>query len=115
MAYVNSFDKSLDRIDMMKLLIFLMVFILIAFAFIFLMIIPNVKEDICGKIAERIRADIEEIEMFYDIKITASIGVYTPKKNESVDNILYKADKAMYFSKKNGKNRVTLYSSLKNK
>ena len=44
MAYVNSFDKSLDRIDMMKLLIFLMVFILIAFAFIFLMIIPNVKE-----------------------------------------------------------------------
>ena len=44
MAYVNSFDRSLDKIDIMKLLIFLMVFIIITFMFVFLLIIPNVKE-----------------------------------------------------------------------
>ena len=41
---MNSFDRSLDKIDIMKLLIFLMVFIIVTFAFIFLLIIPNVKE-----------------------------------------------------------------------
>jgi len=41
---VNSFDRSLDKIDIMKLLIFLMVFIIITFTFVFLLIIPNVKE-----------------------------------------------------------------------
>ncbi|KFL34822.1 MULTISPECIES: hypothetical protein [unclassified Sulfurospirillum] len=41
---MNSFDRSLDKIDMMKLLIFLMVFIMVTFAFVFLLIIPNVKE-----------------------------------------------------------------------
>ncbi len=44
MAYVNSFDRSLDKIDIMKLLIFLMVFIIVTFMFVFLLIIPNVKE-----------------------------------------------------------------------
>ncbi|MBP1681472.1 MAG: hypothetical protein H6Q35_1811 [Proteobacteria bacterium] len=41
---MNSFDRSLDKIDIMKLLIFLMVFIIITFTFVFLLIIPNVKE-----------------------------------------------------------------------
>ncbi len=41
---MNSFDRSLDKIDIMKLLIFLMVFIIVTFAFVFLLIIPNVKE-----------------------------------------------------------------------
>lgn len=41
---MNSFDRSLDKIDIMKLLIFLMIFIVVTFAFVFLLIIPNVKE-----------------------------------------------------------------------
>lgn len=41
---MNSFDRSLEKIDLMKLLLFLMVFIVITFAFIFLLIVPNVKE-----------------------------------------------------------------------
>jgi len=44
MAYVNNFDRSLDKIDMMKLLIFLTVFMVITFTFVFLMIIPNIKD-----------------------------------------------------------------------
>lgn len=41
---MNSFDRSLEKIDLMKLLLFLIVFIVITFAFVFLLIIPNVKE-----------------------------------------------------------------------
>lgn len=44
MVYVNNFDRSLDKIDIMKLLIFLMIFLVITFVFVFLLIIPNVKE-----------------------------------------------------------------------
>lgn len=41
---MSSIDRSLEKIDIMKLLIFLMVFIVITFGLIFLLIIPNVKE-----------------------------------------------------------------------
>lgn len=45
MVYVsNSIDRSLEKIDLMKLLLFFMAFIIITFSIIFLMIIPNVKE-----------------------------------------------------------------------
>jgi len=44
MVSVNNLDRSLEKIDIMKLLIFLMVFIVITFTFVFLLIIPNVKE-----------------------------------------------------------------------
>lgn len=44
MVSVSSLDRSLEKIDIMKLLIFLMVFIIITFSFVFLLIIPNVKE-----------------------------------------------------------------------
>ncbi|MDD2383932.1 MAG: hypothetical protein PHN18_07035 [Sulfurospirillaceae bacterium] len=41
---MNSIDRSLEKIDLMKLLLFFMAFIVIIFSIIFLMIIPNVKE-----------------------------------------------------------------------
>ena len=41
---MTSFDRSLEKIDLMKLLLFLMVFLVITFGFIFILIIPNVKE-----------------------------------------------------------------------
>lgn len=44
MVPVNSLDRSLEKIDIMKLLIFLMAFIVITFTFVFVLIIPNVKE-----------------------------------------------------------------------
>lgn len=41
---MSSIDRSLEKIDVMKLLIFLMVFIVITFGLIFLLVIPNIKE-----------------------------------------------------------------------
>ena len=44
MVRVSNIDRSLEKIDIMKLLLFLMAFIVITFSIVFLMIIPNVKE-----------------------------------------------------------------------
>lgn len=41
---MSNIDRSLEKIDIMKLLLFLMAFIVITFSIVFLMIIPNVKE-----------------------------------------------------------------------
>jgi len=44
MVFVNNLDRSLEKIDLMKLLIFLMAFIVITFGLIFTLVIPSVKE-----------------------------------------------------------------------
>ena len=41
---MSKLDRSLEKIDLMKLLLFLMVFIIITFTIVFTLIIPNVKE-----------------------------------------------------------------------
>ena len=39
--------------------------------------------------------------------LTASFGVTTFQKEESIDSLLNRADKALYFSKHNGRNKVS--------
>ena len=40
-------------------------------------------------------------------QITVSVGVARLKENEDINSLIERADKLMYLSKKNGKNRVT--------
>ena len=59
--------------------------------------------------AERIRSAIESYEVDEIGKITASIGVGTyPEHSQNLDELLEMTDQAMYRSKINGRNRVTL-------
>ncbi|QHW35423.1 GGDEF domain-containing protein (plasmid) [Paenibacillus rhizovicinus] len=58
-------------------------------------------------LAERIRARIEE-----ETSVTASIGYASLAEGDSSDSLITHADKAMYVSKKSGKNRVHGYSTL---
>lgn len=44
MVYVSSLDRSMEKIDLMKLLLFFITFIVITFSIVFLMIIPNIKD-----------------------------------------------------------------------
>lgn len=77
------------------------------------LLIPGLNEYESLAIAERTRLSIENLIFNKaDIKITASIGIYSPDKSDSTDDIIYKADKAMYYSKRNGKNKYTLYKDL---
>ncbi|MFN3412004.1 MAG: GGDEF domain-containing protein, partial [Exilispira sp.] len=64
-------------------------------------------------VAERIRTNIENLEFFdSNIKITVSIGLsFFPEDGMVIDELINKADIAMYRAKNKGKNRVEIYSN----
>lgn len=75
------------------------------------LILPETEKQKALQIAERIRKDIEEYEIELPtnkkIKITASFGVANYREDgETQQEILDKADKAMYLAKKSGRNQV---------
>ncbi len=62
------------------------------------------------EVAERIRATVEAHSFVYEnkkIPVTISIGVSTKITGDTWDSIYNRADKALYLSKQNGRNKVT--------
>lgn len=55
-------------------------------------------------IAQRILKNIEENVAIEDRKVTATIGISSKSNKESIYESITRADNAMYFGKKNGKN-----------
>ncbi|MCO5143836.1 MAG: GGDEF domain-containing protein [Oligoflexia bacterium] len=78
----------------------------------FMVILTNSTSEQALEVAERIRKKIEDYQFTYDdqtIPVTISLGVSTISKDFNDSKDLYKsADKALYKSKKSGKNKVTL-------
>jgi two-component system cell cycle response regulator len=78
----------------------------------FLVVLANSDSVQAAEVAERIRAKLEAFEFLYDgkkIPVTVSLGVCSIKKDFHDAQDLYKAaDKALYESKRTGKNRVTV-------
>jgi diguanylate cyclase (GGDEF)-like protein len=78
----------------------------------FMVVLTNSNEGQAHEAAERIRKKIELHEFTYAgerIPVTVSIGVASLKKDYVESGDIYKAsDKALYESKRNGKNRVTI-------
>ena len=63
-------------------------------------------EEAC-EIAERIRKSIAKYEFqMLDKGVTVSLGVAERSENESLDQMLYQADTALYAAKESGKNCV---------
>ena len=62
--------------------------------------------------AEQIRGSVEKNRFTpHRIKMTISIGVAVfPETVNSLENLIEEADKALYFSKRNGRNKVSLHS-----
>lgn len=78
----------------------------------FSVLLPGVDSKGAMVAAERIRAAIEAQELDTIGHITASVGVATfPEHSIKLDELLDMADQAMYKSKINGRNRVTLAKS----
>jgi len=63
-------------------------------------------------VAERLRAKITEAFHDKPYKVTVSIGVagISEMSAEAPDELIYMADKAMYYAKRTGKNKVVVYS-----
>lgn len=78
----------------------------------FMVVLTNSNEGQAQEVAERIRKKIETYEFMYAgqrVPVTVSMGVASLKKDFAESGDIYKAsDKALYESKRNGKNRVTI-------
>lgn len=76
--------------------------------------LPETDIEGAENIAERVRCLVEEesfeVEEGYEaqIHLTCSLGVATLRPEEDVDNIIQRADDAMYRAKKQGRNRVVV-------
>lgn len=80
----------------------------------FIVLLPSIKKDAVLKIAENIRKTVEKTvfkENSIEFGTTISIGIceYIPntKPTKLIDNV----DKALYESKKNGRNRITFFKN----
>lgn len=85
----------------------------------FIICLPAAGSERISDIAERIRIEIEKMHIPLEgningVKITASFGVSCLEKNTgvSIDELIKKADNALYQSKREGRNRVCIAPSL---
>jgi len=79
----------------------------------FAVILPHTSKADSSIIAERIRTDVEGLSLEPEVAApspTISIGIAEfPGDARNTDDLIYRADAAMYQAKRRGKNRVVLY------
>lgn len=80
----------------------------------FCLMLPETDSAGADEVAERLRHQVENMAFSVrnqHVPVTASIGIATLLPNEvlTTDELIEKADKALYQSKKEGRNRVTVY------
>lgn len=83
----------------------------------FIIALPGANAEETARIAERVRLSIENQHILVSdpgraIKITASFGIssFVPGEAVTVDELIKKADEALYMAKRGGRNRVVIYS-----
>lgn len=74
----------------------------------FILVLPDTNVVIGSQIAERIRVAIENRIFHKAGAITASFGVASRGRRESIEECVSRADAAVYAAKMNGKNRVEI-------
>jgi diguanylate cyclase (GGDEF)-like protein/PAS domain S-box-containing protein len=77
----------------------------------FVLVLPDTSAELAVRIAERLRLAIEGLSTDVGgqvIRVTASFGVAQRAAQDSQLEVLERADAALYSSKKDGRNRVTM-------
>jgi len=77
----------------------------------FLVIIVNVDETYLETVAERVRALVAETRIPHEqdyLKVTVSIGATLAHRDDTADTLVDRADRLMYRSKMEGRNRISL-------
>ena len=77
----------------------------------FAAILPGADEEGALRVAERIREGIESAE-WRELSMTVSIGVTSAEKIDTPAALIDRADRGLYRSKENGRNRVTYIPPL---
>jgi diguanylate cyclase (GGDEF)-like protein/putative nucleotidyltransferase with HDIG domain len=79
----------------------------------FAVMLPETRLDDAFKVAERIRKTIEAKTSFRDIPVTASLGIASwPNDGVMKEEIIQRADSALYRAKQTGRNRTCLSSEV---
>lgn len=82
----------------------------------FIVFLPETSAEDALEVAERVRQAVELIVfrvISKQIPVTASVGVATyPTDTGEPDEVMNLADRAMYFSKQKGRNKVTHFSEI---
>jgi diguanylate cyclase (GGDEF)-like protein len=78
----------------------------------FIALLPRTSKHEATIVAEKIRLSIESIEINIDnhqLRFTISIGISDLKSADSnIDNVIYRADEALYNAKESGRNQVKM-------
>lgn len=77
----------------------------------FIILLPNTSDREAMEVCEKMRRHIENQKLLgSDFPLTMSFGVSSfPEHGSSEEELLEKADQALYYSKNNGRNRTTLW------
>lgn len=75
----------------------------------FIFLLTNTPLKAGEVVAEKIRRKVEELKMSEVGQVTVSIGLTEAKKEDSLLSAYQRADRALYNSKKSGRNRVAAY------
>jgi diguanylate cyclase (GGDEF)-like protein len=79
----------------------------------FLVLLPDTDRDAALSVAEKLRSEIEHAELVGIGSITASLGLAVlPADASEPEELLRKADRALYTAKESGRNRVHAFSQL---
>lgn len=86
----------------------------------FVLLLPETDQQAASVIAERLRANLEDTTIKYEhhkFKVTISMGVteYGVQKEDTLDAMLSRADKALYQAKANGRNQVLIWQTERNR
>jgi diguanylate cyclase (GGDEF)-like protein len=76
----------------------------------FLLILPETDSDSAVILAKRICQLVAETRYGKVDHVTASLGVTIYQDGQLLEDLLHRADQAMYLAKKNGRNRVMFYA-----
>ncbi|MBW4055695.1 MAG: GGDEF domain-containing protein [Proteobacteria bacterium] len=79
----------------------------------FVILLPHTPEREANKLAERLRTAVEQtpLHRIPELRVTVSIGsACLLPDGDTAYSLLERADKAMYWAKREGRNRVGLYS-----
>jgi diguanylate cyclase (GGDEF)-like protein len=72
----------------------------------FIVIAPESSLQDAEKFAEKLRKEIEEYNFMEKRKVTASFGAAEIKNGDNIDQLIKRADDALYRAKEKGRNRV---------
>ena len=77
----------------------------------FIMFLPETVKEAAFILADRVRKGVSEIKVGSLPPVTISLGIATfPDDGKNIDDLLQRADAALYAAKENGRDQVVVYT-----